>query len=76
MRVWGDYFFTPWYSSTVLVEMVVVVLAESADWTQVAVVEIVRQALQEVAQNMTLSRINNADRNFLILYVVFKKVQQ
>ena len=51
---------TPWYSSRVFVEIVVVVLAESADWTQVAVVVIVRQALQLVMPSATAQQVNKA----------------
>ena len=55
----GAYFFlAPTYSSTVLVEMVVVVLRESADWMQVAVVVTVRQALQDVTPMVTAIRRN------------------
>ena len=53
-----SYFFFPWYSSTVLVEMVVVVLRESADWMQVAVVVTVRQALQDVTPMVRAIRRN------------------
>jgi hypothetical protein len=42
------------------VEIVVVVLAESADWTQVAVVVIVRQALQLVMPSATAQQVNKA----------------
>ena len=51
---------TPWYSSRVFVEIVVVVLAESADWTQVAVVVIVRQALQLVMPSATAQQVSKA----------------
>lgn len=51
---------TPCHSSTVLVEMVVVFLTESADWTQVAVVEIVRQALQLVMPSATAQQVRRA----------------
>ena len=54
------FFFTPCHSSTVLVEMVVVFLTESADWTQVAVVEIVRHALQLVMPSATAQQVSNA----------------
>ena len=52
------FFLAPWYSSTVLVEMVVVVLRESADWMQVAVVVTVRQALQDVTPMVRAIRRN------------------
>ena len=48
----------PTYSSVVLVEMVVVVLRESADWMQVAVVVTVRQALQDVTPMVRAIRRN------------------
>ena len=54
------FFLTPCHSSTVLVEMVVVFLTESADWTQVAVVEIVRHALQLVMPSATAQQVSNA----------------
>ena len=40
--------------------MVVVFLTESADWTQVAVVEIVRHALQLVMPSATAQQVSNA----------------
>ena len=52
------FFLAPTYSSTVLVEMVVVVLRESADWMQVAVVVTVRQALQDVTPMVRAIRRN------------------
>ena len=52
------FFLTPVYSSTVLVEIVVVVLRESADWMQVAVVVTVRQALQDVTPMVRAIRRN------------------
>ena len=52
------FFLAPTYSSTVLVEMVVVVLVESADWMQVAVVVTVRQALQDVTPMVRAIRRN------------------
>ena len=54
------FFFTPCHSSMVLVEMVVVFLTESADWTQVAVVEIVRHALQLVMPSATAQQVRRA----------------
>ena len=44
----------------VFVVIVVDVLAESADWTQVAVVEIVRHALQLVMPSATAQQVNRA----------------
>ena len=52
------FFLAPTYSSTVLVEMVVVVLVESEDWMQVAVVVTVRQALQDVTPMVRAIRRN------------------
>ena len=60
----------PWYSSTVLVEMVVVTLVVSFCCTQVAVVVTVRQALQDTRAVERLS-INNANRKIFFIFSVF-----
>ena len=52
---------TPWYSSTVFVVMVVAFLVESATCVYVAVVEIVRQALQLVIPSATAQHVSNAN---------------
>ena len=63
------HFFTPVYSSTVLVEMVVVTLAVSVTCVYVAVVVIVRHALHDVMLRHTTMLISISDIKiyFLIL---------
>ena len=61
----------PVYSSSVLVVMVVVTLAVSVCWTQVAVVVTVRHALQDTRPVERLISINNANRNFFFILSVF-----
>ena len=70
---------TPWYSSTVLVEMVVVVLVESVCSTQVAVVEIVRQALQlvvAIANALSINIIAHINKHFFFIIPFFLLVKQ
>ena len=66
-----QFFLTPWYSSTVLVEMVVVVLVLSESWVQVAVVLIVRHALQLVrARLVTIMTSRKRIKNFFIWFLL------
>jgi len=58
--MFNDYFLTPVYSSTVFVEMVVVVFEVSFCCTYVAEVEMVRQALQLVMPKATAQHVSNA----------------
>ena len=69
----ADYFFTPVYSSTVLVLMVVVTFDVSDTCVYVAVVEIVLHALQELIPAQTAMLISTADTNtsFFIVRFVF-----
>ena len=69
----ADYFFTPVYSSTVLVLMVVVTFDVSDTCVYVAVVEIVLHALQELIPAQTAMLISTADTNtsFFIVLLVF-----
>ena len=66
------YFFTPVYSSTVFVLMVVVTFDVSETCVYVAVVLMVRHALQEVIPAHTAMLISTADMNnsfFIVLFV-------
>ena len=54
------YFFTPVYSSTVFVLMVVVLFVLSHTCVYVAVVLTVRQALQEVMPSATAQQVSSA----------------
>ena len=67
------HFFTPVYSSTVLDDLVVVVLVLSPTCVYVAVVEIVLHALQELipAQTATLISATNSNVRFFIVLLVF-----
>ena len=68
-----SYFFTPVYSSTVFVLMVVVTFDVSDTCVYVAVVEIVLHALQELipAQTATLISATNSNVRFFIVLLVF-----
>ena len=82
------FFFTPWYSSTVLVVMVVFVLVESADCTQVAVVVTVLHALQAGKQHiaptktsaissmLSSSALGDLDVKCFIFVISFNKVNK
>ena len=67
------HFFTPVYSSTVFVLMVVVTFDVSDTCVYVAVVEIVLHALQELipAQTATLISATNSNVRFFIVLLVF-----
>ena len=67
------HFFTPVYSSTVFVLMVVVTFDVSDTCVYVAVVEIVLHALQELIPAQTAMLISTADTNtsFFIVRFVF-----
>ena len=67
-----SYFFTPVYSSTVFVLMVVVTFDVSDTCVYVAVVEIVLHALQELIPAQTATLISTADTNtsfFIVLFI-------
>ena len=68
----GEAYFlrVPWYSSTVFVVMVVAFLVESATCVYVAVVEIVRQALQLVIPKARLIATTDMNKNFFIFVLL------
>ena len=70
------YFFTPVYSSTVFVLMVVVTFDVSETCVYVAVVEIVLHALHEVMPTLTATQTITANANkslFIFLIVLVDK---
>ena len=70
------HFFTPWYSSTVLDDMVVVTFDVSETCVYVAVVLIVLHALHEVMPTLTATQTIATNMNkslFIVLLVLVNK---